>query len=207
MLGGIGIARLSLIESNYNAVAVPSYQNPVRLQANLIPFGKSAYKNFSKAKKVQASNVKVNYVDSLPQKPNYVTLQIADKVEVLKALNSKKNAAIKSFMTNKPDSELIIELSVVFNNINLKKLMAAESIFLVETSYKTYALELYSRGKKQGLISIGEGVVFGYDKAHPCWQEDDHHQLKIVDLVEGSCSKDTYRYSKRAKKRINYFKL
>ena len=91
----------------------------------------------------------------------------------------------------------------------LDELLNADEVFLEATGVKSYALKTYKKGQLQTVLTFNEGVVFAYQASNFCWEENDKYQLEIVDIVETSdkCPNKTYRSAKRAKKKINYYKL
>ncbi len=208
-LGTIGTDKDFILQSGFNSAAVPTYKNPIKVSALVTPFTKQTYKTFLKAKVLQSANPNVGYVDSLKVKPKYIQLKIADKVNLIKALNEKSNQSIKDYLTNKTSANIVTNISVAFSSEVLESIQEAESIFLVETKSKTYALQIDKSNAEKQIIHFSEGVVFAYNTANCCWQENKKHQLNIVDFVTdyNSCPNKTYRSSSRAKKKINYFKF
>ena len=85
----------------------------------------------------------------------------------------------------------------------------AETLFLIQNGTKDYALQLQTGNKITKTIIFSNSVVFAYRTSSACWQEDTKKLVKIVDLVNGyrACPDNTYHSAKRAKKKINYFKL
>ncbi len=208
-LGTIGTDKDFILQSGFNSAAVPRYKNPIKVSALVTPFTKQTYKTFLKANVLQSAKTDVDYIDSLNVKPKYIQLKIADKVNLIKALNEKSNQSIKAYLSNKTSANIVTSISVAFSSEVLKAIQQAESIFLVETKAKTYALQIDRSNAEKQIIHFSEGVVFAYNTANCCWQENKHRQLDIVDFVTGynSCPNKTYRSSNRAKKKINYFKL
>lgn len=206
-IGAIGKKKSFLFQKTFSNEAIPNYKKPVKLGINLKPFNKNTFSNFLAANRFQPAELNITYVDSLPEKPGYIEIHLADKVGVLAALNSKENKGTSSFLSTDKNAEMIIAISMAFNNKELKRLTSAKAVFLVEKSYKTYALELHDPKNNKSFIYFHEGVVFEYEMAHPCWKENIHHQISIVDLVNGSCPKGTFRNSSRAKNPINYLKI
>ncbi|GAA3614564.1 hypothetical protein Q4Q39_02660 [Flavivirga amylovorans] len=208
-VGSIGTDKDFLLQQEFNSAAVPKYVEPIKLAVSIKPFTKQTFKNFTKAKALQSAKVKINYIDSIANKPKYIELQIADKVSIINAFNRKDNEDIKNYLSHNQNTNVVISISMALNENDLNNVTKANAVFLVEDIRKTYALQLYEANKKTGTIVFNDGIVFGYKTANCCWQENNKYQLNIVDLVTtfNSCPNNTYRYSKRAKKKINYYKL
>ncbi|SFZ93397.1 hypothetical protein SAMN05428642_103110 [Flaviramulus basaltis] len=209
VLGSIGSEKEFLLQTGFNNSAVPSYKSPIKLSVVIKPFTKHTHKTFLKAKAVQSANIIVRYVDSLPNKPTYTQLQIADKVELIKALNADENTQVKDYLSHNPKGQVLTGISLTLNKETLEAITGADAVFLVEQGYKTYAIQLYKNKVKTQTIYVNEGIVFEYQTSYCCWQENNKHQLDIVDLVSkySGCPNNTYRSSKRAKMNINYYKL
>lgn len=209
VLGSIGSGEEFILQNEFNNTSYPAYEEPIKVSVLKMPFNKSSYKSFLKAKNAQSNNVSIQYVDSLKEKPYYIKLQIADKVALVTALNNKTNNDVKEHLSINPSAKLVTGLSIALNKDHLKKLEQAKSIFLVEQSLKTYALQWLTVDNKKEFIYFSEGTVFEYKTANCCWQENKKHQLNIVDLVNRytNCPNKTYRSVNRAKKKVNYYKL
>lgn len=208
-LGSIGADKDFLLQQDFNNAAIPKYTKPIKLAVNIKAFTKKSFKNFNKAKTLQSALVNMSYIDSIPNKPKYIEFEIADKVSLINAFNAKSNQDIKSYLNHNPKANVITSVSIALNENDLKNVINADAVFLVKEAYKTYMLQLYQSNKKTGIINFNQGVVFGYKTVNCCWQENNKHQLTIVDLVTtfNNCPNKTYRSANRAKKKVNYYKL
>ena len=208
VLGSIGSGKEFILQKGFNEASYPTYTKSIKVTVLKTTFNKSSYKSFLKAKKSQSKDINIQYIDSLKEKPYYIKLQIADKVSLINALNDKTNEDVKYYLSINTNANLITGLSIALNKTDLQNIEQAKAVFLVEDSLKTYALQLHVNDKIE-LLYFNKGVVFGYNTANCCWQENNKYQLNIVDLVNdySSCPNKTYQSSNRAKKKINYFKL
>lgn len=208
-LGSIGLDKDFILQKGFNSAAIPIYKKGIKVAVSVLPFTKQTYKLFLKANQSQGEKVSFTYVDSLPTKPQFVELQIADKVALIDALNEHNNQSVKNYLEHNSSANIVISTSVAFNKQDLVKLQEADAVFLEENGSKMYVLQLYRSGSKTDMIHFNEGVVFTFKAASCCWQENSRHQLNIVDLVNqfNSCPNKTYLRASRAKKTINYFKL
>lgn len=208
-LGIIGEDKQFLLEEDYNSTAIPSFDTPVKVSVNVLEFNKSSYKTFSKANKKKSLPLFVNYIDSLESKPRFLKLELADRVVILNALNSKENNGIKDYILNKKDAHIISAISIAFDEEKIKSILDAEALFLEQEPNKTFVLRAYKNNTILGSFKFNEGVVFAYQASNFCWQENNKYQLNIVDIVESTdkCPNSTYRSAKRAKKNIDYFKF
>lgn len=209
VLGSIGSEKEFLLQTGFNNSGIPNYKTPIKLSAITKPFTKQTYKTFLKAKALQFADVNINYVDSISNKPTYIQLQIADKVELIKALNNYENVEVKDYLTHNANAQILTSISIALNKENIEAIRNADAIFLIENGFKTYAIQLYKNKVKTQIVFFNDGLIFEYQTSYCCWQENYRHQIDIVDLVSsfGACPNNTYRSSKRAKKNNTYYKF
>lgn len=208
-LGSIGLDKNQILEHNYSATAIPSYEKPIKLSVSKIPFSKITYNAFTKAKKSQNATISIKYVDSLDNKPQFLKLDIADKVTLIEALNNRKNKNVQNYLSTNYNASIITSISIAFDSSTINKITNAESVFLIENNLKSYVIGLFENGKITEYVSFNKGIVFTYDSSNCCWQANNAHRVNIVDIVIGktSCPNKTYPSAKQAKRKINYFKL
>lgn len=208
-LGSIGEDKQFLLEEDYNSTAIPSFDKPVKVSASVLEFNKTSFKAFSLANNKESLPLTINYIDSLDTKPRFLKLELADRVSILNALNNKENNAVKDYIKNKKDAHIISAISIAFDGEKMKSILDADALFLEQEPNKTFVLKAYKNNNVIGSFKFNEGVVFAYQASSFCWQEDDKHQLNIVDIVERTdkCPNSTYRSAKRAEKKIDYFKF
>lgn len=208
VLGTIGNSKGFLFQNNFKSTALAQYKNPIRVSVSSVAFSKVSYTAFQKAKKLQLVNVNPIFNDSLKNKAKFVSIIIIDKVALMDELNAKHNASIKEYLINQDESEIITGLSMALNPTDLSAIFTADAVYLVNNGHKTYALQLYKDNIATQQIKFNQGVVFAYKTSSSCWQENNKHQLTIIDLVEGgSCPRKAYKYAQRARQNINYFKF
>ncbi|MDO3694925.1 hypothetical protein QVZ41_08725 [Wenyingzhuangia sp. chi5] len=182
-LGSIGITNGHVFKKEFKTTAFPSYKNPIKITARLLPFGKKTSKNYVTAKETQLHQTNLLSVDSLEVPQHYVIFTLTDKVSLVNSLNTSENQNVKDYLIHHTSANMLTQVAMAFNNKTLETLQKAEAIFLIESSYKTYALQLYQQGQKTARISLSEGIVFGYETATFCWQENNRHQLDLIDIV------------------------
>ena len=208
-LGSIGLDKDFIIQSGFNNTALPNYKEPIKVSIEKVPFTKQTHKAFIKANTLQSYNVSINYIDSLDAKPQFVQIKIVDKVAIINALNDKTNSDIKAYLKYNTSANIVTSISIALNKENMDTVEKSDAVFLIETGFKTYALQIQKANQKPKIIRFNDGAVFAYKSSYFCWQENNKYQLQIVDLVNkcNNCPSKTYRNSARAKKKINYFKL
>src|SRR5690606_34048516 len=109
-LGGIGAGKDFILQTGFNSSALPTYQEPIKTTVINKVFNNQTYKVFAKAKALQSADVNIHYIDSIPNKPNYLQLQIADKVEVIKALNIQENKEVKDYLSHNSNANVLTSI-------------------------------------------------------------------------------------------------
>ena len=182
----------------YEEHTIPNFKQLIKIAVQQESFNKRTYKAFAK----------INSTDSTMQKRQYLRLDIADKVAVINALNDKANTVVKDYLSINPKAQMITQLSIVFDEAKHSALIVAEEVFLETNGVKSFALGLYTAGKKTQTLTFNEGIIFDYELSGFCWQENNKRKIQIVDMVDGrSCPRKTYNAARKAKKRINYYKF
>lgn len=209
LLGSIGLVDNSLFQTDFNNSAFPEYKQPIKVNYSINDFNKKTFVAFLEANEKQGLKLNIKYVDSLKEKPKFLTLSIADKVGVLNALNYNENKDVNDYLANNVNAKIVSTISIALPQNLIDEITKSEEVFLVQDSVKNYALQLYSNGETSSKIQFNSGVVFTCQTSSFCWKENDKHQINIVDFVDrqSSCPNKTYKSAKRAKKKINYLKF
>lgn len=208
VLANIGIDQENLLEKRYENEGLPYLNAPIKLQAIPIPFNKSKFKAFKKAKEFQQAEVNINYIDSIEQKPTFIHFQINDQVALLNNFNNTVNSDIKEYLMNQPKARVVTSLSIALPSQILNEIKQAETIYLEQDQGQKYIVSLYKENKLLNSFHFSEGVIFAYKTSGLCWKEDQRNHLKIVDLVTGEgCPSETFSKASKAIKEENYFKL
>ena len=207
MLGVVGENKQLFLERDYIHTAIPKYNEAVKVQIEVLNFSKHSYKSFLKANATQFKTIEINYVDSLEQKPQYLKLEIADRVAILNALNNKENLDVFQFLENKKESHLVTSISIALNESDKQAINNADEVFLEMVGKNSYGLKTYINKKPEQTILFNQGVVFAYQTSNFCWKQNDKYKLEIVDLVESNdkCPNKTFKSSRRAIKKIDYY--
>jgi hypothetical protein len=208
-IGALGIDKDYIIEKDYNTIALPNYENPIKLKVSSVEFKNTSYKGYEKASETQSSKINIVYSDTLLIKPKYLKLEISDRLEILNNLKDETNQDAFEFLKNNPNTHMVTSIAIAFNPSQLDLILTAEEVFLEPSGLKNYSLNLYANGKKQHVIQFNEGIVFAYQTSNCCWKQNDKYQLEIIDLVESNdkCPSNSYLSPNRAKKKINYYKF
>lgn len=206
-LGVIGSTKKGLLNNNFIATTVPLYKQKIRVHANTTTFTKTTFKAYANATKQQNKTLKATYIDSVEVKPTYTTLQIVDKVAILKQLNANYNKEVSQYLQNTTNNSLVTELSVYFSTLEKNSIAQADEIYLINKKAQKYNLQLVKNGNVFMTLNIAKAIPFAYKTRTFCFKKE-YGKITIVNLVSAneSCTNDSYRNVKRLHKKENLFK-
>jgi len=170
-------------KNDFTTHALPVLENKIRLGIQVLPFNKDINKIYLSKVKANPSEIKVSYVDSLPQKPEFVTISIMDVNALAGELNAPHNKNIFTYLKDTRKAVVVTSLAVVLADSELVKLKHADAYYLVQDQEKKFNIALYSQGKKTEVIDISKGLALAYTISKFCWSVNDKEQPYIGDIV------------------------
>lgn len=175
-------------------VGTPNWPEPIDLHVQQLPFNKLTYMRYAQ---FMANAGKINsiaFVDSLPYKPKYVRLQIADKIKMASHLNASENTEVRAYLENDDAYKIVTTWNITFRDALMSKFMAATKVTLCEDSKMGKHL-LLAIGTFEERIPFSELQVFDYEYSTFCWGEDRYHRKKIATLLSGKerCPKGSHK--------------
>lgn len=208
-LGSIGRAKsMYNLDNDFSIHALPVLQNKIRLDLQVQPFTEDIYKTYNaKAAKNQAL-AKITYNDSLPVKPEYVTVNIMDLTAMATELNAEHNRDIATYLKDSKNSVIVTGIAVVLPAEDLAKIKQADTYYLLNSQDKKYSVALYKDGKKTELIDLQAGVELAYNLGKFCWSINERQQWYIGEIIKDDkgCKGNTRSHIKE-KEEKNLFKL
>lgn len=208
-LGVVGQATTFIINKDFTAKAYPDLQSKIRVDVRIVPFTKKINKVYE-AQKVNNQNLStVHYIDSLPVKPELVTLSILDSNGFCTELNSLENQAVNKYLRNTKKGKVITAIAVLLKEDDIQKLKNADAFYLYNKQHKKYTLLLYKEGKQIDVIDMHAAPVLGYQLSKFCWIEERAGKWQIADIVKDceSCQGNTVKYITEKKETKNLFKM
>lgn len=204
-LGVVGVQRGDLLENDFEVKAIPLLEERIKLEVSQEVFTKKTFKAYLSAAK-DTNALQLKYVDSLPDKPKFVALKLADMQGYVAALN--KDEATKEYMYNQHAIYSVSSIAVVFSKEIVEKLVNADAVFLVSNKAKQYHIVMENNGMPQTSVTFNKGVVFAYGLSSPCWTADSQSKPLIKDLADPKykCPIDSYRDTKKLKQKNPYEK-
>ena len=208
-LGSIGEATTLLkFDNDFKTRSFPILKNNIRLDVQVHAFNKSTYKAYNyKAKKIQGLQ-KIQYTDSLPVKPEMVSVSILDIKGYIDELNSDYNKDITTYLKDIEDGVAITGLAISLPKETITKIKASDAYYLTNNHDKKYMLSLYKTGKKTEDIDLTSGIILGYTLGKFCWAVNDRQKWYIGDIVRDNktCKGETIKKVKE-KEKTNLFKM
>lgn len=206
-LGALGEAKsVADLKNNFTITAYPIIEEKIKLEVTIVPFTKKANKIYQSKEKFNQKQSKINYVDSLPVKPEMVSIKISDISSLVNDLNSSTNFKELTFIKNNERTTIVTSVLVVLNITEIEKLRNADTYYLVQSDVSKHVINLYKQGKKMETIDLSATTIIGYTVGKFCWFENDRGRWQIGDIVQkgNSCKGNTYRKVKPKKEKSLY---
>jgi len=179
-LGVIGAQKETIQKTNYTVFGVPNYKDKIKLSVTTKLFDKSNYKKYLKSIKKTSIKNEVNFVDSLVTKPEYVELEIIDKVGVVTALNND-NHSIFNYLKKQEKASIVSKIRITSSNLN--EIKQGDAFYLQTLGAKQQYLLIFKGGALLKKINLYGTHVFGYEESFFCWEYTDARTVKIASLI------------------------
>lgn len=136
ILGSVGIDETFELERTYTAHGIPDFIEQIKVQVTPIAFDKKSFKAYRKAKELQPSSINVKFIDSLPDKPRFLNVEIMDKVRLINLLNDNSNSDINTYLQNQKEAHIVSNISIVLNEVDVNDLIMADEVFIAQIGIK-----------------------------------------------------------------------
>ncbi|MEL4309118.1 hypothetical protein [Joostella sp. CR20] len=191
-LGAIGFLESRLVlekeikRHTFKTVMLPSLESKIRLELHKEKFDKkryTAYLNTSPKNEYQ-----VSYIDSISTKPEFLSLQLSDRLEYIEHL--KGDVKLINYLKDKPELQSVTSISIVVKPELVSFFNNAESIFLVyDKKLKEYHIELMEYSGAKQKVYFNDVIVFAFNTSGFCWGANYKRQVELKMLSDGGCSK------------------
>lgn len=208
-LGNIGTATsINNTMNDFSARSFPKIENKIRLDIQILPFNDKINKIYLSKTKVNQLPTNIKYVDSLPKKPEFVTVTIMEITALTEEINASYNKNIFNYLKDNDKASIITSVALVLSDEDLNKLKQADTYYLMNDQDAKYTVALYKQGKKMDILNLNQGIVLAYTIGKFCWSISDRQQWYIADIVKNdkSCKGNTLSKMKK-KEETNLFKL
>lgn len=184
-LGVVGEQKETLQKTNYHVFGIPNYKNKIKVSVTVRSFDKGNYKKYLNSIKETSLKNKVNYIDSLSLKPEFVDLEIIDNVELVASINDN-NFNIYNYLKSHNKATIVSKLRIVPKN--LKEIKEGDAFYLQTLDDKQQYLLVFKGGKLLKKINLYGSHVFGYDVSFFCWELTEGRKIKIATMISNGQS-------------------
>ncbi|HEX8269335.1 MAG TPA: hypothetical protein VF581_05545 [Flavobacterium sp.] len=209
-LGTIGRATVGLDRSNgFEVRAVPKLSNNIRVSIEIVPYTNKLTKHFAKKAKFNQGQELVTIIDSLPHKPEVVTIRMLDIMGLVEELNGGYNRDILQLVNNINEAQIITGVAVNLSVGALEKIKMADAYYLKNDRPQQYSVALFKDGKFTETLAFRPEDIVAYQGSSFCWAIDEKGKAYLADLVQSNtdCKGKTKSYIKEKEKTENLFKM
>ena len=205
-LGMIGDLDATVTTKEFQTIGIPQFDGNIRLTPVFKTFNYLDYNAYKKLRKQEALGFEIQYIDSLPNKPQYVRLEFQDRVGFLTELNADKNAELKEQILTNPGADVITRIDWVVSDAAIARIKAADAVFLGQ-NYHGIQRIILSKNNQLTEILFSEGLVLSYEVSQFCWGLDSRNEPKLMAIIEKGkpCTGELKHNGTRLKKEKNLF--
>lgn len=208
-LGSIGTSKLSYNLNTFETKGLPKLENNIRVEIGVVPYNKKLNKIYKSKAKYNQNQTKVAFIDSLPVKPELVTIKILDIAGLVQEINSDYNASLLKLLTDTQGLKIISSLAVSLSNEEIAKIRQADAYYLTNNQYKKYTIALFKSGKKTDNININPETIVAYQVSSFCWVKSIKGTWNVADIIneQNSCTGITKRKANEKKNNKDLFDM
>lgn len=208
-LGSIGTSKLLYNQNIFETKAIPKLQNSIRVEIGIVPYNRKLNKIYKSKAKYNQNQTKVAFIDSLPLKPELVTIRILDIAGLVHEINSDYNTEILNLLVNTQTSKIISSLAVSLSTDEIAKIRQSDAFYLINNQNKKYTIALFKSGKKIDNIDINPETIVAYRVSSFCWASSDRGKWYVADVVNEhtSCKGITEKKIPEKKNNKNLFDM
>lgn len=205
-LGMIGDLDATVTSKEFQTMGIPQLDGKIRLTPVFKSFNDLDYNAYKKLRKQEALDFKVRYIDSLPNKPQYVRLELQDRVGFLTELNAEKNSELKEQILTNTEADIITRIDWVVSEMAIERIKAADAVFLGQ-NYQHIPRIIISKNNQLTEMLFSEGLVLSYEVSQFCWGLDSRNEPKLMAIVENGkpCAGALKHNGNKLKKEKNLF--
>ncbi|KRB56704.1 hypothetical protein [Flavobacterium sp. Root186] len=208
-LGSIGTSKLSYNENIFEPKGLPKLENNIRIEIGVVPYNRKLNKIYKSKAKYNQNQTKVAFIDSLPVKPELVTIKILDVAGLVQEINADYNTAILKLLTDAQNLKIISSLAISLPVEEIAKIRQSDAFYLTNNQYKKYTISLFKSGKKTDTIDINPETIVAYQVSSFCWVKSIKGTWNVADIVNenNSCSGITKRKISEKKNNKDLFDM
>lgn len=186
-LGSVGQSAMkNALENNFATRTLPKLENKIRVAIGVVPFNRQLNRVYASKAKYNQNHKKVAYIDSLPNKPELVTIKILDLNGFVNELNAHYNLDVIKLVQNIKKPQVITGIAVSLSTDEITKIRQADAYYLTNSLDKKYLITTYKSGKKADTIDIDPETIVAYQSSNFCWAATANNHWYVADLVSNN---------------------
>jgi hypothetical protein len=174
------------LQNDFKVKTLPKLENNIRVSIEIVPFTNRLNKLYLAKEKHNQNLSKVAFIDSLPSKPELVTIRLLDVSGFTKELNADYNTSVLTLISNTPKTAVVTSIAASLSTDDIAKIRQADSYYLSNVQVRKYTISLYKLGKIMETININSETIIGYRSSQFCWGVTGRGQWYIADITEGN---------------------
>ena len=209
-LGSVGFSELGGIRSTkFEVRSIPKLESPIRLSIEVVPFNKRLHNIYKSKSKYNQDQSQVSYVDSLPRKPELVTIRVLDVMKLVSEINGDHNQELVRFLKDTEDSKMVTGITCYFSQDDLVKIKQSDAYYIAHYQDSKYAISLYKLGKKTDVLFFNSLNILAYKLSKFCWGVTERGKWYVSDIINlnSSCKGKTEKQIVEKKHENNLFDL
>ncbi len=204
-LGSIGQSKsLFDLQNDFKVKTFAKLENNIRVSIEIVPFNKKLNHFFKAKERFNQSQSKIVYVDSLPTKPELITIRLLDVSGFTNELNADYNQSVFKLVSETKNPKIVTSIAAYLSPEEIVKIRQSDTYYLTNSQNQRYILSLYKFGKKTDTITVNPASIIAYRFSKICWSISDKEQWNIIDLTEGvnGCKKKSKIKKKKKSKSL-----
>lgn len=206
-LGTIGKEGGNMLRTEFTPIGHPVLSRDIALGKQFVPFTKNTFKKYLGARESVGRKSSINFVDTLKNRPTYMTLTVRDRIGLRELLNEENNQEVKRYLEKDADYRLVSSISVVLDSKTAKDIYEADGVFLSSDDNDLFSI-IVIRDNTRGLVRIPKDEIFDYGHVGFCWGADRYGKPMIETLSDtGGCPKGTAKNPEKLEELQSFLKL
>jgi hypothetical protein len=190
----LGKSKSDLNEKNFETSSVGLIRNKIRVGVSKHSFTKSLFKNYTSQLLVVGMKKKIEYIDSISEKPTYYKVQLLDRVAFIDELNQEYNKSLLSYLKQTEGVYVISNISIVLSEKNIQLINVSDDFYLLTSTNKKAVIHAFKNDVEVGVLDMSLDFVLDYKLSKFCWGKGDSEKPEIFDVIneKEKCSYGTY---------------
>ncbi|WP_411032226.1 hypothetical protein [Spongiimicrobium sp. 3-5] len=207
-IGEIGKLDITLFHKDFLPVGKPSLIKPITLAARQIPFTKSQFKAYAQLKQGGGEEVPLQYIDSILNKPKYISLEISDRIGLQQQLNGEVNSGAREYLVQDESYGMVTKVSLRTKPSYWETILASDEVYLSQTSTGTHTLEIHQNNTIH-FIPFSELEIFEYTTASFCWGLNKYGKeiIKAIPTTGEACPHNTEKKAYKLNENKSYLRF